>query len=253
MVKEHPFATNIEIHQATGIGIGKDERKGKVQPTIDYAIYGGLLALTIEDGRRKLSLTEVGKIVIEKDEWIKNSITQWVLHYHLSREESEAEVWAFFVQEFLLVHREFERATFETALLDKFGQRAKLKSMNPGVTLNTYISRKGLDKIHLIRELSKSKYARAQPDIPNAYIVAYILAEIWEKKNVDSLMIEPSTLLERGHLATTMGIAESDLQHWLNRLSAFSVITQMREARPYQVVCQWNNKFDLLKKAYEEV
>lgn len=252
VVKEHPFATNLEIHQATGIGIGKDERKGKVQPTIDYAIYGGLLALTNEGSRRKLRLTDVGKIVIEKDEWIKKTITQWVLHYHLSREKSEAEVWAFFVQEFLSSYREFERATFENALIEKFGQRAKLKSINPSVTLNSYLDGNSLGRIGLIRELSKNKYARAQPYIPNAHIVAYILAEIWENKNVESLMIEPSTLLERYHLATTMCIAESDLQYWLNMLSSLSIITQMREARPYQVVCQWNNKYDLLKKAYEE-
>lgn len=252
LIEKRPLATNVDISQATGIGIGKDVRKGKVQPTIDYATYSGLLKSAGESKSRELQLTEVGKIVLQNDEWLKKPSTQWVLHYHLSHEGSKAEAWVFFVHEFLPNYGEFERINLESELKRQFGDRAKIKSINPGVLLTTYLDSNGLGRIRLIREHAKRNYVRAQPYVPNVYTVAYILAEIWEAKHPSRLMIDPAILIERGHLATTMSLGESEMQSWLDRLTAIGIIGQMREAPPHQVVRQWNNKLDLLLKSYEE-
>lgn len=252
MVGKHPLVTNKEIADATGIGIGKDERKGKVQPMIDYATYGGLVVATNESEYRRLEYTNIGKIVLQNDEWLKKPSTQWVLHYYLSREGSEAEAWTFFINKFLPRYVEFNRSDLENELDQQFGNRAKVKSINPGVLLNTYLDGNGLGRIRLIREQPKRSYMRTQPYIPNAYTVAYILAEIWEAKHPHRSMVDPIFLFESGHLATMMLLRESDVQSWLDVLTSLGVIEQMREAPPYQVVRRWYDKLDLLQKSYEE-
>jgi Protein of unknown function (DUF4007) len=244
--------TNVQVAEASGIGIGMDARKGKVQPTIEYAKHCGLLIETIENHTRRLNLTEVGKITLQQDAWLRKPTTQWAMHYHLSKQGSEAEAWAFLVHEFLPSNVEFERATFEEALQNKFGHRAKLRSINPGVLLNCYLDGGGLDRIRLIREQAKRKFMRTQTYIPNSYITSYILAELWEAKHPERSMVGEETLLEQGHLATTMGCGEKEIEEALRQMSALGVIKWMREAPPYQVARQWQDKNELLRKSYTE-
>jgi hypothetical protein len=244
--------SNQQIAGATGIGIGKDRNKGKVQPTIDYAIYSGLVSSQVESGIRKLEITESGRVLMERDPWLKKPASLWILHFFLSREGSQAEAWSFFIQEFLPRHGEFSRSTLEIELGQKFGERAKVKSINPGVLLNSYLNGNALERIGIIRSKSKSVLLRTNPYIPNAFTVAYILAEIWESKRPERLMVNPTVLSEPGDLARTMGLDGTQLQSWLNTLSALGIIGQMREAPPYQVRRQWDSPLDLLRRSYEE-
>jgi hypothetical protein len=65
-------------------------------------------------------------------------------------------------------------------------------------------------------------------------------------------MVSHDTLLEPGDLASTMSLTESDLQSWLDALTALGVIAQLREAPPYQVKPQWNEPLELLQRSYDE-
>lgn len=253
LLSKDPCVSNQQIAEVTGIGIGKDRSKGKVQPTIDYAIYSGLVASQVENGIRKLEITETGRVLMERDLWLKKPASLWVLHFFLSREGSEAEAWAFFIQEFLPRYGEFGRSTLETELQQRFGGRATVKSINPGVLLNSYLNGNALERIRIIRSKSKSVFLRTNPYIPNAFTVAYILAEIWETKHPERLMVNPIVLSEPGHLARTMGLDELQLQSWLDTLSGLGIIGQMKEAPPYQVRRQWDNRLDLLRRSYDEV
>jgi hypothetical protein len=252
VVSENPTVTNVQIAEATGIGIGLNPRKGKVQPTVDYAMYSGLLRVLSPGRERRLELTPVGEIVRCNDSWFRKPVTQWVLHYHLSKVGSEAEAWTYFAHEFLPRHAEFTRADLETNLTEKFGHKIKLKILNPGVLLNCYLEGGGLERIRLVREQVKRRFVRTQSYIPNAYTVAYMLAEIWEAQHPERSMINPAALLELGHLATTMNLSEAEVASWLNELSALGVVKQMREASPYQVARQWRDKLELLQKSYNE-
>src|SRR5262245_41156999 len=123
VVAEKPSVSNVEISELTGLGIGKNPRKGLVQPTIEYADCVGLI--TVEQGDRRINLTNVGSVIFEHDRQMKKPVTQWVLHYHLSRVGSKAEAWAHFVQEFLPQRQKFEREEFEKSIEETFGTRAK--------------------------------------------------------------------------------------------------------------------------------
>jgi hypothetical protein len=252
LVEESPSITNIQIAEATGIGIGTNPRKGKVQPTVDYATYSGLLHVSSVERKRRLNLTPIGKLILHNDPWLRKPVTQWVLHYHLSKQDSEAEAWAFFVHEYLPYHAEFERGDLEASLMEKFGHKIKLKILSPGVLLNSYLEGGSLGAIRLVRERMKRKYTRTQPYIPNVYTVAYVLAEVWGAKHAERSMIDPDVLSEPGHLGSTMSLSPIEVRSWLKQMNAVGVITQMQEAPPYQVVRRWSDILELLQKSYDE-
>lgn len=252
LVSAKPSVSNVQIAEATGIGIGTNPRKGKVQPTVDYAIHSGLLHASSVDRERQLEITPVGQVVLHNDPWLKKPVTQWALHYHLSKSGGEAEAWSFFTHEFLPQHVEFIRADLEDALKQKFGHKIQLKILNPGVLLNCYLDGGGLERIRLVREQAKRQFLRARSYIPNAYTVAYVLAEVWEAQHPERSMVDPAALLEPGHFATTMNLSEPEIMSWLDELNAIGLVKQMREAPPYQVARQWRDKLELLQQSYDE-
>jgi hypothetical protein len=248
VISRFPHATNQQIAEASGIGIGKNEKQGKVKPTINYAIYGGLLSL-VNDERRRLNLTDVGKIVVSNDPWLKKITTLWVMHYHLTKEGSEAGAWTFFVHSFLPHNTEFDQALLKNELVTQFNVRPR--SVAAGAILKSYTDGDGLGSIRLVCE-TRRKYTRTQPYIPNVYTVAYLLAELWEAKHPDRTMVDPSLLSEKGHLGSTMNLNVDEIHTWLNQMNAAGIITQMREAPPYQVVRRWHDKLELLQKSFDE-
>ncbi|MGH9852526.1 MAG: DUF4007 family protein [Blastocatellia bacterium] len=249
VVVEKPSVSNVEIAELTGLGSGKNPRKGLVQPTIEYADCAGLI--TVEPRGRQINLTDVGRVIFEHDRQMKKPVTQWALHYHLSRAGGKAEAWAHFVQEFLPQHQKFERAVFEKSVEEKFGSRAKLRSIKPGLVLNSYTESRGLGLLRMLRE-SDREYLRGRPYIPTPYVIGYTLAEIWEARHPTRMMIDEDALSEPGHLGPTIGLKDSDSQEQLNDLTHIGIIGQMREAPPFQVVKQWGDKLELLRKAYVE-
>jgi Protein of unknown function (DUF4007) len=250
VVVEKPSVSNVAIAELTGLGIGKNPRKGLVQPTIEYADCAGLI--TVEPRGRQINLTDVGRMIFEHDRQMKKPVTQWALHYHLSRVGGKAEAWAHFVHEFLPHHQKFERAEFEKSIEEKFSGRAKLRSIKPGLVLNSYTESRGLGLLRLLRE-SGREYTHVWPNIPiPPYIIGYILAEIWDAQHPKRIMIDLDKLSEPGHLGPTIGLKDPDLQGQLNNLAHIGVIGQMREAPPFQVVKQWGDKLELLRQAFAE-
>lgn len=252
VVTINPLASNTDIANATGIGIGQGVGDGKVRPTISYAEYAGLILVNPDSAPRRIELTDVGKVVFELDAVMKKPVTQWVLHYHLSKEGGRARVWNYFTQTFLPFNPSFEKGQLERGLEEKFAGEATVKSINPGVLLKSYLDSSALGLLRFVRESGRNKYTRGRPYIPTPYVIGYILAEIWEAQHPERMMIDLDKLAEPGHLGTTVGLKDADLQEQLNALTHLGVIGQMREAPPYQVVKQWDDKLGLLRQAYRE-
>jgi hypothetical protein len=249
---ENSTADRFKIAEETGIGIGKSASDGKVQPTIQYAVYSGLLTDESAESKNNISLSELGKIIFENDQRLKNSITQWVMHYFLARTENEALIWSFFVHEFLPQFPNFESDDLERGLRDRFSDLSeRINKENRRILTSCYTDGNALSKTGLLESYEKDKYIRGNSNQSNPYLAAYILAETWEAKHPEKSMIEPSALYESGHLVTTLNLADGDLQNCLDEMSAIGVIEQMREAPPFQVVRRWTDKFDLLRRAYE--
>lgn len=250
---EIPFASRHEIADFTGIPIGKNEIHGKVDPTILYATYSGLIQTTTQDNKRKRELTKFGQIVYEHDKRLRRNETKWAMHYFLSDFVKGAPAWNYFTHEFLPYFTSFSKDDFIRGLQTKFPDlSSRYIDENKSTVLLCYTEYDALGKLKIIESYEKDNYIRGNEKYPNAYLAAYILAEIWEAKHADKSMIEPQILLESGHFATTLNLNEGDLQSCLNEMSAIGAISQMREAPPFQVVRGWTDKFDLLQRAYKE-
>jgi len=254
-VLEHPSASRQEIAVETGIGIGKNASDGKVRPTIQYAVYSGLLQPSAAESQNEILLSDVGEIVFHYDPRLKTSISQWVMHYFLCRPQNESEIWRFFVHDFIPAHGEFEGEVLEEALTKKFPDLSeRINKENRRILTNCYIDGNALAKTRLIESYQKDKFIRGTPNYQNAFLAAYILAEIWEAKHgQDVTMVDPTVFFDGGDLATTLNLNEGDLRNCLNEITAIGAIRQLREAPPFQVVRRWDSKFDLLRRAYEEL
>jgi hypothetical protein len=249
---EIPFASRHEIADYTSIPIGRNEIHGKVDPTILYASYGGLIQTITENSRRKREPTNFGRIVYDNDKRLRNTVTRWAIHYFLSDSSKGAPAWSFFIHEFLPFNDSFTKEDLNKAIQSKFTElSSRYVDENERTILQCYSEPTAFGKLKIIESYEKEKYLRGNASYPNAYMTAYILAEIWEAKHGDNVpAIEPSVLLENGHLATTLNLSEGDLKNCLNEMSAIGAIRQMREAPPFQVVRRWTDKFDLLRRAY---
>ena len=251
-ITENPKIDNVGINKATGIGIGKDLRQGKVQPTLDYARFSGLLVEEQIDGVRYTKLSPVGEITFNNDHRLRTRVSHWVMHYHLSRQGSDAEAWEFFIHEFLPTKHEFHRKELDEAIEAKFSGKAILRSINPGVLLSCYIDEdNALGKLRLLRERKRGEFFRPTPNIPNAYLTGYLLAEIWDERHPTSTTVSHASLT-RESLGSTLGIDEMELQAQFDELTKEAIIEQMRAVQPFQVVKLWEDKLSLLQKAYDE-
>jgi hypothetical protein len=251
-VTDHPSASRQEIAVETGIGIGKNASDGKVRPTIQYAVYSGLLQPNAAENERQILLSDVGNIIFGFDPRLKTSVSQWVMHYFLCRPQNEALIWSFFIHDFLPNHSEFESHVLEDDLSKHFPDLSiRINKENRRVLTSCYTDGNGLSKTKLVESYQKDRFIRGTSSCP-PFTAAYILAEIWEAEHGnDVAMIDPRVLLEAGHFATTLSLLEGDVQGCLDEMTAIGAISQMRAAQPFQVVRRWADKFDLLRKAYE--
>ncbi|HEX8198558.1 MAG TPA: DUF4007 family protein [Pyrinomonadaceae bacterium] len=251
VVADSPMISDVEIADQTGIGIGKAGKGGKVRPTIKYADFCGLLKST--GGTAGILISDSGKIIREYDRRLKTSVTHWIMHSKISSQETGATAWKSFTHEFLPHYSEFYREMLKD-FLDSLNPdlNEKTRTANVGLLIKSYTDDTGLFRTRLFREVTTNRFHRESSNYPNAYLAVYVLAEIWEAKHADRSMVEPAVLLESGHLATTLNLTAGDLQSCLDEMSAIGAISQMREAPPFQVVRRWSDKFDLLRRAYEE-
>lgn len=105
-----------------------------------------VVGLTTEpkSGRRTQTLTELGRIIYDNDNYIEEMGTLWLLHYRLATTIKEATAWYFFFNEFNL--SEFDRDDFILAINnyirlngDEVSERSLEDDFN--CIINTYVPR----------------------------------------------------------------------------------------------------------------
>lgn len=246
IVSDNPEISNDEIQLETGMG------NRKVEPTVRYAAYCNLLDRA--PGSKEFSVTKFGKVVLEFDKYFVSPVTHWALHYHLSNPTTGATAWSFFIYTFLPGNNEFTRAKLRSDL-ETVNPDLKKSSMDKNIAplLNSYLSSDGLKKIKVFSETSQGTFSREASALPNTYVAAYILAEIWDRHYGSNRMgIGHDILFADGYFGAAMNMNQEETQKCLNDLSSLNLIEQMREAPPHQVVPKWGNKFDLLRTAYSD-
>lgn len=104
------------------------------------------VGLTVEPnaGQRYQTLTDFGKVVLEKDPYIEEIGTLWLLQYYLAKNEENATAWYYFFNEFNMTeftHNEFVQSLQSYAAMRQ--EQPALRSLEDDFSciVNTYVSR----------------------------------------------------------------------------------------------------------------
>lgn len=135
-----------------------------------------------------LTLTPMGKVVVENDPDLKTLTTQWFMHWELTTDPERAETWHFFYHKFLPQHETFTRDDLQMALMNYLSEEHSQQhfgpksTMLPGITriiIESYTSKDALGSLKLIRDennmlmvpenLSIPPYWKSATDFEKAY------------------------------------------------------------------------------------
>ncbi len=105
-----------------------------------------------------MKLTELGKVLVDKDPSFETLTTQWFLHHELSRDAGRAEPWYFFANEFLPKHKHFTRAELLDGLTgvlryhseQHFGPDSKLNKVILRKIIECYTKKQALGGLNLL-------------------------------------------------------------------------------------------------------
>lgn len=200
----HPdvFITKDEDRKPTDVlGIGTNMVKA-----MRYWLKATGLTQESKSGKRVQTLTEFGKLVFEKDRYLEEIGTLWLIHYKLVCNKEEASTWYFFFNEFNMF--EFTREDFigsinawtekpiaARSLEDDFN--CLVKTYSPERQRNSPEDNLGcpLSELNLINSIDKKLYTKRspRPDEINYWI---ILAVIFDQAPPDRKEIRLMELLQ---------------------------------------------------------
>lgn len=116
-----------------------------------------------------ISLTPHGEIIWLKDPNLNNIVTQWYIHWELSKSADNAESWYFFYNEFLPKHKKFSKNDLMQALAMRlmphsakhFGPESSMTKIITRKLLDCYIKPEALGAINIIKMESNKSFLRA--------------------------------------------------------------------------------------------
>lgn len=187
-----------EISATTGIPTGKSS--GKVEPTICYAEYMGLLKKQKMDGRFTLRHTLLGQCVADEDMGLLEKLTLLAMHAMLVRPFSGAELWShIFCNVFPKYRNTLTKNQFEKEIEIQFGSNIKLAPF-----YGTYQGIFNMLKILSIDD-EGINVNPCKVDDDYVYLYAFVLFTYWDEwmQNAEPSEIRMASLTEitSDHLA----------------------------------------------------
>lgn len=161
--------TYQEISAETGIPMGRST--GKVPAVLDYARGMGLVELAGEARRasKRPTLTPLGRVVYEQDQYLGEALTQWVAHMNLCRADGGALGWRVaFAEGWAILGNRFTRAQLENYLVAEFGAG----NSRTGPLLRTYEDDAALGRAGVLR-INQDMVERRPAPVNEAYAIAY--------------------------------------------------------------------------------
>lgn len=226
----------------------------KVVPIKSWASRAGLLS---ED-----FLSPEGKLVLEKDPYLESLTTNWLMHFYLSLGDKGLQTpptnpadwggWTYFIYTFLPHYRAFTSDDLvHTSALVFEQETTKNLTKNFKIPLRAYTEEQALANCKFLTQ-EDNQYVAGQANLPNAYLVGYFLAKLWERDfSNDTSALTESILNHPMGLAPVLGLSVAATQEQLNTLESHGIIEQRRAVPPFQVIPRWDAPLTLLEKAYD--
>lgn len=193
LANEQFEGTKFEISNLTGIPTG--EHSGKVVPHVRYLKYMDMIDFALQNGKYKLSLTELGKVVYNEDQYLMQDITKILLHYNLTNLKTGAPQWSYLFREFSYDYNvKVPFTVIEEKALNKFGKDLEL---GPVKTLYTSGDFASISPFELLDNKKSIKFKNSISIFEATNIYAYGLIKDWElilhEKNeitIDEMMLQ---------------------------------------------------------------
>lgn len=218
-----------------------------VGPNMAKAIRYWLRAMNLTEDRPKEGtfLTELGQLICQKDPYLEDVFTIWILHCEMVKNVSQATTWSLFFNRFS--YEEFTKKQLldeMTELAEAYteGEKFSEKSVEDDcdAILRMYVKRKEKQsspeeknkspfwKLELIR-MTAEEYVMQQPDLNHVpeEIVYYLLQDLLKEKS--SVPIEELLTVTDGP-GRIMNLKRTMLMELLERLEEHGKITVNRTA-----------------------
>lgn len=234
-----------EISQLTGIPTGKSS--GKVEPHIKYAEYMGLLRDSFSEGKHTLTLTPLGKCILEEDPSLSEKVSILTCYLQMTSAFDGAPLWETIVSEVLPRNR-FIIA--ESALRDILSRETEVV-INYGPFFSSLEDAffSPLQIVERSGESLRTKKQRYEADM--IYVYAYAFFKEWETRypSRDELTAdEISTILMPG----SMGWLSQDFYLIMEHMQEKGLLSFNRQLVPY-IVTKHNTSGGLLPKLFSEL
>lgn len=222
------------IRDETGISTG--EQKGKVEPTIRYAAYMGLISYECTKGVYALRLTDEGRTVYENDAYLQEDLTRWLCHYGLSRPEQGAPQWSYLVHN---AHCGFQNALSMEALMRQatqfFGVDIAFKDLFSVVRLayrEGFLS--SLDYVRWDDEQITYQEHSYSPD--QLYLYGYALLDSWDRRFPGQREITVPQIEEQIGIGKIFGLNWDDMRVTLDLLADSGIVSLNWQLFPTTVI-----------------
>ena len=241
--------TKFQISEETGIPTGK--QKGKVEPSIKYASFMGLIRYTIDKGVYCLSLTDLGAEVFMQDKYLHEDLTKWICHYGISRLKLGAAQWAFIVHD---AHCGYMQSMSSEHVLKKANQEFALNISFEemfGVVKRSYTDGFFSSLNYLVWDdtLSFSEHLET-PEL--TYVYGYALLDSWDNllpsKN-EVTMAEIEEILDFGKV---FGFSPDEVNSVLDSLADEGIVVLNRQLFPASVLRTAETK-ELITELYSRL
>ena len=211
-------------------------------------------------------LTPEGKLVVTKDPYLETTVTDWLMHFHLSL--GDRSLWRYFVYEFLPEHLTFTQDELLSCCVEAFAiESPEQLKKSVRLLLKTYTEPQAIAKSKFLTH-EKKLYLTGHSNLSNVYIIGYFLAKRWQYKFESqlTLLIDQITSTEMG-LVSILGINQEHLGQQLDVLANHKIIEQRStklhlsnsKSQPkeegelsYQIYRYWETAAELLEQAYEK-
>ena len=198
-------------------------------------------------------LTELGKILINKDPNLQATVTDWVIHFQLSL--GNYPLFNYFIHDYIKNYKHIKNSQLETNTIKAMKLLVRIYTETEALAKCRFITKNGQD------------FSIGSPDLSNTFTVAYLLAEIWERKYPNSRSLLVNEVLSHDYQMTTiLGIKTESLRLYLDKLAQHEIIEQrlagfyavdelppikLKSDEDYQIFPCWESSLELLKRAYD--
>ena len=225
--------TKFQISDQTGIPTGK--QKGKVEPSIKYAAFMGLINYRIEKGTYLLNLTDLGREIFVQDKYLHEDLTKWLCHYGISRPMLGAAQWAYIVHN---AHCGYMQSMSSEHVLKKANQEFELNVSFEemfGVVRRSYTDGffSSLNYLEWDDTLSFTEHMET-PEL--SYVYGYALLDSWDNllpSKHEATMTEIEEILGLGKV---FGLPPDEVNCVLDSLADEGMVVVNRQLFPASVV-----------------